>query len=373
MRPLLLIIFLYPFSILTGCSNSGDAEGEIDYSTLSQIPFELVMEIGESENYFPAQMSELFVSPDGSIIVSDWGSNTLEQFSPTGEHLQTIATEGGGPGELSNFFFITDAGNGTLLVDQQGSRRDYFESDERGIYTYKRTVSADDRSSSFQILGLRTDGEYFATARNVIRNVDELIQNPVDYRKYPVALVNDRNQTLQDSLHILQSPFPHLTSMGGGFRINTIPYRYTDRMKVLSDGNYLIARPESFTIQIFDKNHTLQNEIQLSVTSRSITGDDIDYVFRDTDRDIQREIEQRLHEVKPPFLDLWPSESHFWLHTDKSENGNEIVIVDRNGNVTGKFLIHEFDEIKKVIDNRIYAIHKNPDMGHSIRVYDVEV
>jgi len=141
----------------------------------------------------------------------------------------------------------------------------------------------------------------------------------------------------------------------------------------MDDGNYLIARPEKSSIKLFNKDNSLDKEIHLSVNTRSITSDDIDYVFRDTDRDIRRAIVQRLHDTKPPFLDLWASESHLWLQTDKSENGKEVVVLDWEGTVKGKLLIHEFDEIEKIIDNRIYAIHKNPDMGHSIRVYDVDV
>jgi len=374
MRYHTLFIFIALYVIFTGCKENGRSEADINYSTLPEISFELITEIGDSENYLPARLNELFVAPDGSILISDWGSNTLEQFSSNGEHLKTIATQGDGPGELSNFFFIANAGSGTLLVEQQGSRRDFFEPNETGIYSYKNTVSADGNGSmGFHILGMRTDSEFFATPRNVVRNVQELIQNPVDYRKVSVSIVNDTNEILQDSLHILQSPNAHLTSMNGGFRVNTIPYRNIDRIKVMDDGNYLIARPENSTIKLFNKDHSLLNEIHLTVNTRSITGDDIDYVFRDTDREIRRDIEQRLHDTKPPFLNLWPSESHLWLHTDKSENGKEIVVLELDGKVLGKLMIHEFDEIEKVIGNQIYAIHKDPEMGHSIRIYDVDI
>ncbi|PWN07877.1 hypothetical protein [Rhodohalobacter mucosus] len=363
------------FVILAGCSGQEESAEQITYSGLPDLQVNQTIEAGESGEYFPSRLNDLFVGRDGSIIVSDWGSNTLEQFSPDGEHVQTVASEGGGPGELPSFFFIADTGNDRFMIEHQGARRDLFIPDENGLYTYSSTVSSDENSGyGYNIIGKKSDSEYYATPRNVIRDVQSLMVNPKDYREGPVVLIDDSGGLIQDSLEMLQTPLPHLTDAGnGGFRVDVIPYRNTDRFHPLPDGGYLLARPDNSRLEFYDMTQTLQRAIELNVVPREITQADMEYAFRDHRDDVIRDIRPRLHDFKPPFLDILASENHLWLHTDNSESGKEFVVLEMDGTPVGKFLLSEFDEVKKAVDNRIYTIHKNPDIGHSVRVYEVAI
>lgn len=368
--PLILLAF-----ILAQCTRQDESTDQIHYSDLTELPVELITEAGESENYFPSRLNDLYVNSDGFILVSDWGSVTIEQFSPQGEHLQTIATEGGGPGELPTFFFIADAGNNRLIVEHQGARRDFFEPDNRGIYTYTSTLSTSENGQfGYNLIGKRADNQYYASPRNVISDVQSLLVNPEDYRTGAVVIIDESNTLIQDSLKILQTPLPHLTDAGnGGFRVDMVPYRNTDRFITLMNGEYLIARPEESRLEFYDIDHNLYKEIELNIAPREITDTDLEYAFRNTRQDVMRAIKPRVHEFKPPFLDILVSESHLWLHIDNSESGKEFVILDMDGNPAGKFLLSEFDEVQKVIENRIYTLHKNPDVGHSVRIYEVGI
>lgn len=111
----------------------------------------------------------------------------------------------------------------------------------------------------------------------------------------------------------------------------------------------------------------------MTVTPRPVTADDIEYHLKDVGRDVRQELEPRVHDEKPPYLNLWVSEDYIWLHTDTSEAGKEMVLLDFEGNPAGKFLLSEFDEIKHVKGKQIYTLHKNPEVGDSIRIYEVEV
>lgn len=368
------ILLFSTLFLLASCTEKKKSEGTINYESLPDISTEKILEFGESEQYLPGQLSELFISPEGAIIISDWGSNTIEQFSADGRHLATVATEGEGPGELTNFFFIADLGNGQFMVEQQGSRRDLFEPGEDGIYRYRHSVTADrGDTNGYHILGTRSEGEYYATPRIAIRNVMELVQNPIDYFEHHLVVVDIESRVLADSLHRMQNPYPHIERIGQGFRVEVIPYRNIDRALVLPDHTYIIATPHNGLIQHFGPDHSLLNEFTLEVNPRPVTGDDLDYHFRNTDREMRRAVEPRVDQYKPLFLELWATESHLWLHTDNSEHGRKIVVLDRKGNQTGRFYLHEYTEIRKITGNKIYAFHKDPDVGHTIRIYRADI
>ncbi len=373
MKSILQITFIVPF-LLISCASEDSATDLIDYSDLPEIPYHLDLEAGESENYFPARLNELFVSSGGSIIVSDHGSTTLEQFSPNGKHLKTIASQGGGPGELPSFFFLADVGNDHLMVEHQGTRRDFFQPNENGIYSYQSTITSDEGSMvGSTTLGLRTDNQLYASPRNVIRNPQELMVNPPDYRTQKVIIIDTESNMLRDSLVTLRTPYPHLTESGGGFRIDLVPYRNIDRFIPMENGEYLVARPEQSTLSFFDFDHNLKNQLDLNIAPRPVERSDLDYAFRNTRTDVRRGIETRVHSHKPPFLDIFVSEEHLWLHTDNGEDGKEFVVFEMDGNPLGRFLLSEFDDVKKIIGTKIYSIHKDPDMGDSVRVYEVSL
>lgn len=374
MKKLFIPLILFSF-ILAHCTGQDESADQIHYSDLPGLPVELIAKAGESESYFPSRLNDLYVSSDGSILVSDFGSITLEQFSPDGKHVKTVASEGGGPGELSNFYSLGDGGNNRLIIQHQGARRDFFEPDGDGLFTYAGTVSSEENSQfGYTAIGFRPENEYYAIPRNVIRDVQSLMTNPEDYRTGTVAIIDDSFKPVQDSLIILKTPLPHLTDAGnGGFRVDMVPYRNTDRFITLKNGEYLVARPEESRLEFYDIDHTLLKEIELNFAAREITDTDLEYAFRNTRQEVMRAIKPRVHEFKPPFLDILASESHLWLHIDNLESGKEFVVLNMDGNPAGKFLLSEFDEVQKVIENRIYTLHKNPDVGHSVRVYEVEI
>lgn len=367
------MFLLFCLVVLAGCSGQEESAEQISYSSLPDLQVDLVIEAGESDAYFPSNLNDLFVTQDGSIIVSDWGSNTLEQFSPDGRHVQNIASEGGGPGELPNFFFIADTGNDRFMIEHQGARRDLFVPDDTGLYTYLSTASSDENSGyGYNIISKRSENEYYATPRNVIRDVQSLLVNPEDYREGTVVVIDESDQLVRDSLVVLKTPLPHLTEAGNtGFTVDRIPYRHNDRFVPLEDGEYLLARPGESRLEFYDMNQNLLREIELNVALREISSSDLEYAFRNHRDDVIRHIEARMHDFKPVFLDILASENHLWLHTDNTEAGKEFVVLEMDGTPVGKFLLSEFDEVKKAIDNRVYTIHQNPDIGHSVRVYEV--
>lgn len=371
----------YPLSILLlsivvlSCSNSTISDEQIRYSELPFIEYGLTLEIEESESYIPGQINSLLLASDGSIIAYDRGSITLEQFSPEGEHLATVASEGGGPGELPQFFTLVDAGRDTIMTEAIGGRRDLFHPDENGVYQYTRNLAGEGNpQDQFRWNGIRSDTQVYATRLRVSNDVQELITNPQDYTETFMSVIDRDNSLVQDSVISLRTPNPHIAQSGDGIFVHYIPFKNTDRFKSFADGSYMIARPGEQTLAFYDTDHNETNRITLNVEPREVTRQDIDRTLDNTQPEMRRDIEPRIDDYMPAFLDAWATDTHIFLHTETTEdNGAEVAVLNRQGEFLGKFNLSEFDNIQTVSGNRVYSIHRNPDVGDSIRIYEISI
>lgn len=359
---------------LTACSSGSNSSELIDYKTLDELTAKPMLEMGESENYLPGRLRDLVVTSDGTMLVSDMASVSIEQFGAEGEHVGTVAEEGGGPGELSNYFSMHHLGGDTVIVREQSRQTSYFAKSEEGLFEHVETVSAVQNSDRYlTIFGRATNGNYLAAVGSVIRDIQKVSKNEDDYRLMPTAVIDAKENILADSLHLLKVPAGHITMIDNGFMVHSVPYRYNDRLLMLDDDRYMIARPDSGAFFVYNGDHQLERRITFPVKERPVTSADLDYVLKDVQDRVRNEISNRVHEQKPPYLNAWTSASFIWLQIDETEAGKEMVVVDFEGNPRGKFMLTEFDEVAHVEDNRVYTLYKNPERGESIRVYEVEV
>lgn len=369
-----LLFIILGFCFFYSCSTPA-SNNLIDYQDLKKIDTELLIEIGESESFLPGRLNELIVTSDGSILVSDWASITIEQFDSTGKHIATIAKEGGGPGELSSYFDMRDMGNGTVLVSHRGGQRDFFAAGANGVFELvQSSVPAEKSKRSITVIYARSDSTFFATTGRMIKDIQQLFKNADAYYKTPLVTVNSSFEILADSLHMLKSSAGHITRFGNnGIRIDQVPYRYEDRFLPMSNGNYMIARPDSSALLIYNSSHKLHRRIPLKVKPRPVTESDLEYALKDIDEPIHSEIASRVHEIKPPYLNIWASEHYIWLYTDTGEKGKQIVVIDYDGNPLGKFLLPNVDDIHHIESEKIYTIHRDPEVGNTIRIYEIEI
>lgn len=369
-----LFLFITVMAILSSCGSAGDSDEPISYDELPEIDVTLITDAGEGGGYFPGRISGLFISSRGDLLVSDMGSNTVEQFSPDGDYLGTVAERGSGPGEVSGFFQIYDAGSDTLMIESQGGRRDLFYPDNDGTYRYTRNLAGESGTmEGFILSSVRSDTEFYATRRRVIRNPDQMMNNPNDYHNTYMHVVDRNNRAVADSIQRLQTPEWHMHSVGGGFTMHEVPFRNHDRFVQVPSGGYMIARPADSQLLFFDDQHEHQSTLTLNIAERSISRADLDHTLTNASSEMRRAIEPRVYDTKPPFLNIWASEELIWLQTDNSEAGKQMVLMDYDGNFHSRFLISEFDEVQRIRGNRIYTIHRNPDLGDSVRIYEADV
>ncbi|MCC5906907.1 MAG: hypothetical protein JJU13_11905 [Balneolaceae bacterium] len=372
-------MFLY---FLFGCNDSVHAQINvvIDYQNVNEIEIEKLKEIAESEDYLPGRLKDLFVASDGTMLVSDISSTTIEQFNAEGEHMGTIASEGNGPGELPFFFSLSDGGNDTLIVqDNTSTQLDFFGRESNGIYSYVRS-SITEPGSNYQpisIAGAHGESTYYA-----IRNLTEVALGLPNYRMDELIIIDGLQEVQYESSHTLKTantlladPRDYSThvTFGGLTPVGMPPYSYEDRFSVLENGRYLIARPDSSAIYFYNHTHECTGQISLNVKPHTVVEKhDLDYKLRGQSRQARRMLEQQVASLKPPFLNVWVNNHHILLHTDSNSQGKEMVVLTMEGEAVGRFYLSEFDDIRYFIDNRIYTLYHDP-YGHTIRIYQIEL
>jgi len=83
--------------LVSGCRTDTENVEIIDYSKIRILDVELVQEIGADDGNVFGRLRDLVVFSDGTLVVSDLGKGTIEQFTEEGERIGTIAKRGGGP------------------------------------------------------------------------------------------------------------------------------------------------------------------------------------------------------------------------------------------------------------------------------------
>src|SRR5690625_491672 len=307
------------------------------------------------------------------MLVSDWASNTIELFDPDGNHVQTVATEGGGPGELSPFFLLSSGVDDLLLVASH-TRLDLFEREtDENHYRYLRShMREGNRGRSIRIDGALTKTEYLARMPGLGGGIDEMRNDPRTFNLVPIAEIVENLKILQDSLHLLKSPLPVMVF--GENSVSVIgmpPYQTEDRVKVMERGHYAIGVPDSSALYFYDSDHSQVNRLPIHVSSRSVTRGDIEFHLASISAEHHRLIRARITVNNPPFLDFCSSNNHVWLHSDTGESGKELIHLNMDGEFIGKLFLSDLDDIRYFRDNRIYTLHRDPDSGHSIRIYEI--
>lgn len=377
----LLLYLLLPGAL---CSEHalGQALSNTDLDQLEKIDFDVLFEIGATDEYFSVRLEGLVVKEDGTILISDSGKTTIDQFDSEGNHIETIASEGNGPGELSYVFSLIDTHHDTLLVWQEYERRvDYFTREDGGLYRFHHSVVQEPFiNQRFDLFAAGFESQFYvltglSDAELIAQGMPEYSLNPVaETHPHSLAILSDSLHLLKTPNYILEDPAQYYSPaiIGGKAILGMPPYRYQDRFLIMDNNHYAIARPNSSALYFYNSSHEIYNQVDLNIRERLVAKDNLDFAFQNkrlgSDVRIRRRLESYVADVKPPFLDVWLSEEHILLHTDNSETGKEMVILDREGAPIGLFFLSEFDEVRHFIDKRIYTIHRDP-LDPAIRVY----
>lgn len=379
----LTILFLFMLLFCVSCVSQQADIKEIDYESLSVIQHELILEIGDdaSNGHLLGSLDNLVVMEDGDLLVSDLGKLTVEQFSQTGEHIATVSKEGRGPGELSSFFSLIKGNPNTLFMKHRGMYRhmDFFQKNsETDIYEYIETAmpeySADARIT---YLGAVSDSVFLAQINENHLLPSQYLLEPQAAVESIIVAVDAVENIIKDSLHSLKTPMPVFRREGAAVEFASPSYyQYQEHVKVISNQKYIIAQPEpdKISIDIYQSDHSPSEQLEFFVKPRHMDQAMLDHSLKQVDNsEIRKELEGRIGDYKPSFLDVWISDSYVWLHTDTGGEEKQMVIVSMDGEPAGVFYLSVYDHVEYISDNHVYTLYKNPEGGHTIRVYEVKL
>lgn len=363
-------------TLIFSCSKSdtNSDKQEIDYATLKVLNFTTELEIGESEDFLPGNLTSLVVTSNGDIIVADRGNVSIEQFDANGNYRGRVAKEGQGPGEVSGFFNLKSLGNDTLLVTSTSGAIMKFGADSDGMIKFISDEKLDQNGSSYSVFSELKPGQYLASKRLVIRDITRYLQNADQYRTSTFGIINADGSVANDSLFSLKTSSPHITQVsGGGLSVNTVPYRFIDQMGTFNNGTYIIARVDSGFAKIYDNNHSVQKTIPLNIKERKVIAAELEYALRNVEGKIKSDVKKRVGNTKPPYQELWTSSDKIWLLTDTNECGKEIAVLDLDGKPLGKFMLSTEDDIQHIKGDYLYSIFNSETKGNLIRKYKIEL
>lgn len=372
-------ISLVSVVLLFSCNSSGDDFDTIDYSSLEELSPELVLEIGESEDYIPDGIRDLEVTRDGTILVYDGGNTTIEQFDSSGTHVGTVAREGRGPGELDNVVRLHLLNEDTLIARNLSGRKDYFARTEGEDFNHVNTEQSNNSDQSLMIVTPVTGEKFYAVKNNLTSQSAEM-KDPKPTIDEAFVVVDESEKVLDDSVHVLKRRGSFSVELeGGGFIRGVFPFQVQEQAVPLEDENYLIARPDSSAFFIYDEDHNLEQRIPVNAKERSITEEDLEFKLEELPDEAVGEINKMRPDVHPPYYNVFASANYFWLQTKESEAGKEVVVLDLDGEPVGKFMLPEHESttynesISHVEDDRIYTINSSPERGYQIRAYEIDL
>ena len=121
------------------------------------------LQLGEDDGRGPQQfwnIAGVAIVAGSSLVVGDGGSSELRFFSlTTGAHIQTVAGEGRGPGEITALWDVWGVGDAIVAVDSRGSAS-YFDSN--GLFQRRLPPPVSNLGRRLKRAGFFTDGTALA-------------------------------------------------------------------------------------------------------------------------------------------------------------------------------------------------------------------
>lgn len=168
------------------------------------------------------------------------------------------------------------------------------------------------------------------------------------------------------------SYYIEITDGGNSMTYSSLPYRYSDYFHPLTDKFLLVKRPSKSVIQIYDENMRLFHELKLNIKERLITENDMEYHFSENSQAERRDRRALIKDIKTPFTGvMMDDQKRFWLLTDKTENGNEYVILSYEGTPLGRFFLPSNSILHAVKNGKLYLINNEEETF--IEVYSVNL
>ena len=126
-----------PVAIDAGKATIAVADGRTGQAHLFTNQGQLKASIGPAPDLSSPNPGGIVILRDGSLVISDSGSDRLDHFAEDGRHLETMSSSGGDHGQIWIPGEIVEDANGRIIVLDQGNHRmQGFEPDTGWVLTF---------------------------------------------------------------------------------------------------------------------------------------------------------------------------------------------------------------------------------------------
>jgi hypothetical protein len=246
---------------ITIVANAGPSWREGEAWRLSTEPLVRIGQVeGQNEYLLLGPLSALRLD-DGTIVVSNTGTEEIRFYDAEGRHLMTAGGRGGGPGEFSNLVWIYPLGADTIVAwDDNPPRIAFFHRDG----SFCRSVRPDQFGGVLK--GVFPDGSLLQ-AEHIDwsdRPNDGRIRQPARaYRLHP-------DGTIADSLPIFPGPEFEMRHFRGSVSLSPPPFDRRTVFEVAGNGFYAGSQDES-QIGYYDQSGNLTTILRWAEPERLVT------------------------------------------------------------------------------------------------------
>jgi hypothetical protein len=260
---------------------------------------------------------------DGTIVVSNTGTEEIRFFDAQGRHLRTAGGKGGGPGEFSNLLWIYALrGDSIVAWDDSPPEIAFFDRGGRFVHSTRPEPPGG------VLRGVFPDGSLLLAEHHDMTNL-----RPGYFRAPARAYRLNRRGEVVDSLPIFRGTELDYQRGAGYVSFSPPPFGRRTVFAVTGDG-FCAGSQDDFELGCFDPGGALHTLMRWPARPRTVTTEHIDRYQRYQLDNLQREsyrsrVEQSLSEYTYPELlpaygsivvdgegNLWVEEYHLdWEET----------------------------------------------------------
>lgn len=280
---------------LFGCGgeDGGDRNWSVQNGTLTLTE---TLRVTEGNDFFFGEIYDLAVRDDGQIYVADGEEHHIKVLSPNGELLETIGSEGEGPGELQRPFNVALANGDSLYVMDGQARVSVFA--PKGDFEYSFVVRAETgapRNMMVQEAG-RFTFLYFPFPQRVVEGDAQVVARPV-------GLDGEPGDTLLAKRPYQRASLQHF-----------VPFSRASWFASGPDDLIHHAWSDSLQVTVYDPEGTKQRETEIPFDPVPVTAANRRELLEDRSEEARRVIGEHLPDTKPAFDHfLVDDEGRYWF------------------------------------------------------------
>ncbi len=373
-----LAIGLVLMLLIAACSQ--EAPDSVSLENLPRFQLTEVLSLGDEASpdgvFFGDIEGRVAAHRDGRIFAGDRQEFSIYAFSPGGELLATIGSEGEGPGEFSYLSAVRLGPADTLYAyDYSSERITAFESASYD-YLYDITIAAEDAEGNWP-------GDFIGAVPSgfLVTFEDPHLISLEDFEGNVRARLIDWQGHIVDGLVVqLRATKRMVVPLPGGSLLATrVPFNRTPVFRSGPDGRLYSGTTDSISIEIHGADGTQRGGVSVSVEPAAVTRGDIDAYLERFEGDEVSPVRTHplfdVHNTKPAYSTFVVDDAYrVWVQMPQSAADSTMVrwiLLDAESTPIGEAALPASATLEAVVGDRAYTVAVDEADVQTLVVYEI--